>query len=86
MVAVAVVAASVGVTGTGARRVLFMASDTCLAKKSEIFCKTDADKSESSRLSCMSASAAKHPAQFHYVTPLLLFSTRARLLPGGCLE
>ena len=57
----AVVAASVGVTGTGpgARRfMLFMASDTCLVTMSDIFCKADADKSESSRLSCMSASAA----------------------------
>ena len=57
----AVVAASVGVIGTGpgARRfMLFMASDTCLATMSEIFCKADDDKSESSRLSCMSESAA----------------------------
>ena len=61
MVAVAVVAASVGVTctGPGARRfMLFRASDTCLATMSEIFCKADADKSGSSRLSCMFASAA----------------------------
>ena len=61
MVAVAVAAASVWVTGTGpgARRfMLFRASDTCLATMSEIFCNTDADKSESSRLSCMFASAA----------------------------
>jgi len=34
-----------------------MASDTCLATMSEIFCNTDADKSESS-LSCVSALAA----------------------------
>ena len=57
----AVVAASVGVIGTGpgaCRFMLFMASDTCLATMSEIFCKDDDDKSESSRLSCMSASAA----------------------------
>ena len=61
MVAVAVVAASVGVTGTGPgahRFMLFMASDICLATMSEIFCKADADKSGSSRLSCMFASAA----------------------------
>ena len=61
MVAVAVVATSVGVTctGPGARRfMLFRASDTCLATMSEIVRKADADKSGSSRLSCMFASAA----------------------------
>jgi len=59
VVAVAVVATSVGVTCTGARRfMLFRASDTCLATMSEIVRKADADKSGSSRLSCMFASAA----------------------------
>ena len=75
-VAMAVIAASVRVTGTGpgALWVLFMASDTCLATVPEIFCKTDADKSESS-LSCMSALAAGKSSD---TAPLsLLFSSIA---------